>query len=427
MGLKAQIKRHAARHILSLSRRDARRRRLEKQRLKAGHPHRVEYFHDASDPYSHLMVQLLPEFAARYEVEIIPRLVPPPPDWAAPDRDKLVAFARQDGERLARRAELDFIDPGSAPTEDDLKAAQSALLVALDNGQFFERAAEIGAALWAGNDSDWPEVDALRLETALAEGDARREELGHYLGGMLFYAEEWYWGPDRLHFLEQRLNDLGATLGVKSEAALYRQPELKFHPVTQPCALDLHWYLSFRSPYSAITVDRVKALADHYGANLKIRYVLPMVSRGMNVPRLKRMYIVTDVVREADRLGIPFGDIVDPLGAGVERGYAVLDYATEQGLGFDFVQSFYRGVWSDGIDASTDKGLKNIAERAGLNWAQVKAALGQEGWRKQVEENRAEMYAWGFWGVPSFRLGDFVTWGQDRLWLLEEELHAKTR
>ena len=103
MGLKAQIKRHAARHILSQSRRDARRRRLEKQRLKAGHPHRVEYFHDASDPYSHLMVQLLPEFAACYDVEIIPRLVPPPPDWAAPDRDKLVAFARQDGERLARR------------------------------------------------------------------------------------------------------------------------------------------------------------------------------------------------------------------------------------------------------------------------------------------------------------------------------------
>ena len=38
---------------------------------------------------------------------------------------------------------------------------------------------------------------------------------------------------------------------------------------------DLHWYLSFRSPYTAIVRDRVKSLADAYGANLKIRFVPP--------------------------------------------------------------------------------------------------------------------------------------------------------
>jgi 2-hydroxychromene-2-carboxylate isomerase len=26
------------------------------------------------------------------------------------------------------------------------------------------------------------------------------------------------------------------------------------------------------------------------------------------------------------------------------------------------------------------------------------------------------------WGVPSFRVGDFVAWGQDRLTLLEDRL-----
>jgi len=28
------------------------------------------------------------------------------------------------------------------------------------------------------------------------------------------------------------------------------------------------------------------------------------------------------------------------------------------------------------------------------------------------------MTASGAWGVPTMRLGDFVTWGQDRDWLL---------
>ena len=28
----------------------------------------------------------------------------------------------------------------------------------------------------------------------------------------------------------------------------------------------------------------------------------------------------------------------------------------------------------------------------------------------------------GIWGVPSFRVGDVSTWGQDRLWLIEDKL-----
>ena len=40
---------------------------------------------------------------------------------------------------------------------------------------------------------------------------------------------------------------------------------------------ELHWYVSFRSPYTAIVRDRVKTLAEAYGADLKIRIVLPMV------------------------------------------------------------------------------------------------------------------------------------------------------
>jgi 2-hydroxychromene-2-carboxylate isomerase len=52
--------------------------------------------------------------------------------------------------------------------------------------------------------------------------------------------------------------------------------------------------------------------------------------------------------------------------------------------------------------------------------------LDGEGWREEVEENRRVLMKSGLWGVPSFRLlgersqPDFCTWGQDRLWLVEE-------
>jgi len=49
-------------------------------------------------------------------------------------------------------------------------------------------------------------------------------------------------------------------------------------------------------------------------------------------------------------------------------------------------------------------------------------ALKDEAWRKTAEDNRAEMFGLGLWGVPSFRIGNTAVWGQDRLWAVEEAL-----
>ena len=50
------------------------------------------------------------------------------------------------------------------------------------------------------------------LAAKLEAGNAHRAALKHYSGGMFYYGEEWYWGVDRLHYLEARLGDLGADL-----------------------------------------------------------------------------------------------------------------------------------------------------------------------------------------------------------------------
>ena len=187
----------------------------------------------------------------------------------------------------------------------------------------------------------------------------------------------------------------------------------------------LHWYLSFRSPYTGIVAERVKALADAHGAEIKLRFVLPMVMRGMQVPRAKGFYIMRDAVREAERMGIPFGNMRDPVGEPVERGYAILHRAIEMGKGLEFAKSFLSGVWAEGLDAGSDRGLRTITERAGLSWSDMKPLIGGDHWRADAEANQQEMFRHGVWGVPSFRVGDVVAWGQDRLWLIEEALVAE--
>ena len=70
MSLKSIIQNRVVRHLFGIEQRNGKRRQAERKRRAANAPHIVAYFHEAGDPYSHLMVQVLPEFCARYEVEL---------------------------------------------------------------------------------------------------------------------------------------------------------------------------------------------------------------------------------------------------------------------------------------------------------------------------------------------------------------------
>jgi 2-hydroxychromene-2-carboxylate isomerase len=96
--------------------------------------------------------------------------------------------------------------------------------------------------------------------------------------------------------------------------------------------------------------------------------------------------------------------------------------------GPEFLWSFLRGVWAEGIDAGSDSGLRTIAARAGLGETEVSTALRDLSWREVANRNREEMLALGLWGVPSFRVDDRpARWGQDRLWAVERDLIAATK
>jgi len=149
-----------------------------------------------------------------------------------------------------------------------------------------------------------------------------------------------------------------------------------------------------------------------------------MVMRGLPVPREKRMYISLDAAREAHWRHTPFGRINDPVGRPVERGLSLMPLAERTGQSQAYVLSFMHGVWAEGIDAGSDRGLRRIAERAGLPWADARAAMKDETWRQTAEANRVEMLGLGLWGVPSFRVRDTAVWGQDRLWAVQQALIA---
>jgi len=148
-----------------------------------------------------------------------------------------------------------------------------------------------------------------------------------------------------------------------------------------------------------------------------------MVMRGLPVPRAKRFYIVHDTKREADRLGIPFGHVCDPLGKGIGYCMAVFfECAVGKGVELEFAQSVMQGIWSEARDVAHIPDLVFLAERAGIGDAQVRAAIENRSWKEKGKANREALTDLGLWGVPSIRIGSYSTWGQDRIPLLEAEI-----
>ena len=386
MSLKTWLTPRVVEYMLSQRRLDRKRAAFEKRRAARGEPHVVHYFHQADDPYSALLASVLPRLQARYHITLQTHIVSPPDDAAAPERARLVAYSQRDAALLAEHYGLpsDAINTGVVALASDPQETR-------------------------------------------AQADHLRRKLGHYLGAMLYYGGEWYWGIDRLHHLEARLQALGLQSGSGAQgrdACLFPPGTDLQQTIALPKPPPIDFFFSFRSPYSAIVAQRVFELGRLTGAEVRLRFVLPMVMRGLPVPRDKRMYIVSDTLREARLRDIPFGRLNDPVGKPTERGLALIPLAQQCGVGQAYVLSFLRGVWAEGMDAGSDRDLARIAQRAGLPWAQAQAALKDPAWRVQAEANRAEMFDLGLWGVPSFHVANTAVWGQDRLWAVQEALMA---
>ena len=175
------------------------------------------------------------------------------------------------------------------------------------------------------------------------------------------------------------------------------------------------YFYSFRSPYSYLSGPRGFALADDCEIELHFRGVIPMMMRGESVPTAKRMHTMRDVKREADRLGMPFGRIHDPLGEGATRTLAVSEHAIDVGRAREFVLTAAQAIWAEATDPASDEGLRRICEQAGLDWERCREALSDPQIAARVEANTNELVEIGHWGVPVFVFEGEQFWGQDRI------------
>jgi 2-hydroxychromene-2-carboxylate isomerase len=413
---------------------DAARRALQRARDRiTSAPRRLDFYFDITDPMSYLTAQAVARLIEVYPVEIAVHVITPPASDVDPAPSLRSKHAVRDAQLLAQYWNVDF--PGHKEAETGAaRDVATALIRDRPGAQQLRAALDLTRAMWSGDKKQLGVLllqlgteSSVRVAPILNSNYSELRKAGHYQGAMLHYDGVWYGGIDRLPYLEAVL---AREHGVTAPALVAPRPEAERGALAlsdKPLTCEL-WF-SFRSPYSYLALERIEEVLAPHGVPLVLKPVAPLVARGLPIPAIKRMYIVHDAKREADRLGIPFGELCDPLGKGIDHCLAIAHWAAQRGELMAFARSAMRGIWAEALDVSEYVDLRRIVERAGLPWDAAQAAIGDPAALKAAQAHATELALYNLWGVPSIRCGDLVAWGQDRLALFADRLrrHALAR
>ena len=407
------------------------RRKREEIRISENRPHKVFYYHQVDDPYSILVLPILEKIKKSYRIDLECILVGNPPGKTIPEPTMFQIHCLNDVRNIAKWYGQER-KISNYPSKTDIDSANK-ILSNCTQANFIQLASDIMECLWFEDGKNINDVtiepSQLNKETNLVieKGNKFRKENGYYSSSSFYYEGESYWGLDRLNHLEDRLIDLGLksldTYGYLAD----RKSNIQNYS-TKDNRLNLTIYPSLNSPYTYICFPRIRHIIDKYQINVITKPVLPMLMRGMHIPRYKGKYILGDAAREGRINDIYFDKIYSPLGKPAELAYSLFPIINEYNKGFAYIEKLTIASFHDGINIGNTTFLKNLVNDLNLSWDEIKKDLGKKEWKKILDENLEEMYDGNCWGVPSFKVtyendeNPFYQWGQDRIWLIEEEI-----
>ncbi|MGZ5199528.1 MAG: DsbA family protein [Telluria sp.] len=188
------------------------------------------------------------------------------------------------------------------------------------------------------------------------------------------------------------------------------------------------FYFDPISPYVWLSAASAIARIEAAGAQVRMEPVLfaAMLNAHGNVGpaeiAAKRAYTFRDVMREAARRGLTFegppGHPFNPLLA--LRMCTALAGERERRR---FALALFAACWERGEDISDEATLVRLADSCDLDGAALVASTQQPEIKQRLAAATEQAIAAGVFGVPTFRLGDELFWGGDRvetlLWRLE--------
>lgn len=205
--------------------------------------------------------------------------------------------------------------------------------------------------------------------------------------------------------------------------------------------LQIYW--SFRSPYSYLACDRLIEIKRDYDLDTDFRPVRPLALREPDFFSKGRKqwapYLLRDIFREAERLGVPFGwpnpDPVrmDYASGAVDKDQPIMDLilrlgfaACAAGSGLEFASNLARRIWSGKEGWFNNAALADAARESALDLPTLERWIADN--QRTIDETLASNEAAQLehhWGVPLMVFDGEPFFGQDRIdalvWRLNQQ------
>ncbi|MDB4158766.1 DsbA family protein [Gammaproteobacteria bacterium] len=403
----------------------------EVKRQDEGRNHEVLYFHKVDDPYSHLTIQSIEKLKSSYNISFKPILVGEEDAEAIHETSLYSKYCLEDVKRIAPFYDIAF--PGNSYPSKEMIYKANSILSAVNESKFSEIAIKVSFALWSGDIDTIDNLVAIfssskdKVIDKIIEGNKIRNDNGYYFGSAFYYENELYWGLDRLNYLEGRLSELGLSTNTVKDPICSLNLSAPKHIISNK-KVNLTYYPSLNSPYTLVSAKRVKELSETYPINLITKPVLPMLMRDMTIPEYKAKYIISDAAREGRKYGHEIKNIYSPLGSPARKAYSLFPNIDKAGKGFEYIYELLNASFQEGVNIGNNDYLETLINKLGLDWSIIKNDLNTKQWKHDLDLNLKDMYSGNCWGVPSFKVTDedgsnpFYAWGQDRIWLIKEEI-----
>ena len=242
-------------------------------------------------------------------------------------------------------------------------------------------------------------IDDVAVKEQLRANTAEAVERGVFGVPAMFAGEHFFYGQDRVDFLEQ-------ALGGEWPA-----------PPTSTSGKTLELFHDFSSPFSYLAATQAQALADAHGAELVWRPILlGGLFRSIGTPDIplhamspvKQRYMLKDLHDQAGRFGVDFAFTTHfPLRTILPLRVSIVEPRT--------IPALYKASWVDDQDMGHPEVVRRVLDAAGFDGAALIEATQDARVKATLRANTDEAAEVGVCGVPTWRVDGQLFWGVDRM------------
>ncbi|MFT4048760.1 MAG: 2-hydroxychromene-2-carboxylate isomerase [Solirubrobacterales bacterium] len=179
------------------------------------------------------------------------------------------------------------------------------------------------------------------------------------------------------------------------------------------------FYYDLGSPYAYLTADRIDEQVD---TSIDVEWmpvllggIFRATGRSSWAETAKRGDGIAEIAQRAAAYGIPELHYPEPWPNNGLTAMRVATWAQSAGAGRRFARAAFEVQFADGLPLSEAENIELAAHRAGLDHQFALESASDPAVKQALIDNTQAAIDVGVVGVPSFKVGDEVFWGDDRL------------